>query len=295
MKNIEIIGMPMKYGCFLEGTDLSYDYLKDSLERGFNTTCKKKIDASFDKPKEHKNDEKIKYLEPVMEINKRLYKNVYNSIENDNIPIIIGGDHSSCVGSISAALDYYKGDVSVIYIDKHADIHNEKTTPSGNIHGMPLSVCIGRCDERFDIGSFKLKPENLYFIGLGNFEQEEIDYINEANIYHKMESEVNKNTIENIVDEILSKIKTKYVHISFDFDVIKDEDFHAVNVAVENTYQDDKGISYSDALKIFETLLPKVNLSSMDIVEYNPLLDEDGIYKEKAEKLFETINKNIKK
>lgn len=295
MKNIEIIGMPIKYGCFLEGTDLSYEYLKDSLERGFNTKCEKKIDNTFNSPEEHKNDEKIKYLEPTIEINKRLYKEVYKSIDNNNIPIIIGGDHSSCIGSISAALDYFKGDISVIYIDKHADIHNEKTTPSGNIHGMPLSVCIGRCDKRFDIGSYKLKPENLYFIGLGNYEKEEIDYINEENIYYKMENEINENTIESITDEILSKIKTKYVHISFDFDVIKDEDFHAVNVAVESTYQDDKGISYNDCKNIIETLLKKVNLSSMDIVEYNPLLDKDGICKEKAEELFKTINKSIKK
>ena len=293
MKDIEIIGMPMKYGCMVEGADLAYSYLKDSLKKVFNKECNNVVDTSYEKPEVHKNDKKIKYLEPAMDINKRLYKKVYKSLEDNHIPLIIGGDHSLAMGSIEASLDYYNGDVSVIYIDKHADIHNEKTTPSGNIHGMPLSICIGRCDKRFDIGKNRLKPENLYFLGLANFEQEEIDYIKEANIYHLMDYEIEENNIHEIVNDIKSKLNTKYVHISFDLDSIKPADFPSVNVAVESTYQDDKGMSYQTVKKLINTVLNDFNVCSMDFVEYNPLLDKDKKDKEKIETLLEVIKENL--
>ncbi len=293
MKNIEVIGMPMKYGCMVKGADLAYEYIKDSLEKVLHTTCNNVIDVSFKNPEMHKNDKKLKYLEPVMEINKRLYTKTYKSLEKNNIPLVVGGDHSQAIGSIKASLDYYKGDVSVIYVDKHADIHNEKTTPSGNIHGMPLSVCIGRCDHRFDIGSYNLKPENLYFIGLSNYEKEEMDYIKESNIFHLMDHEVNEENIGTIVNNIKSKLKTKNVHISFDLDSIKPEDFPAVNVAVESTYQDETGMSYNTAKKVLELLLKELNVCSMDFVEYNPTLDENKKCIQKIEELLKVIRENL--
>lgn len=289
MKNIEVIGMPMKYGCMVEGADLAYEYLKDSLENVLGVTCNNVVDTTYDNPEEHKCDNKIKYLEPTMECNKRLYDKVYSSLNSGKFPLIIGGDHSLVMASTEAALDTFGGDVSVIYVDKHADIHNEKTTPSGNIHGMPLSICIGRCDKRFDIGKHRLKPENLYFLGLANFEQEEIDYINEANIYHLFDYHVTEDRISSIIDEIKGMIKTKYVHLSFDLDAIRDADFHAVNVSVESTYQDDKGMTYGTVKKLVNEILNNFNVCSMDIVEYNPLLDCDGECKKKVEDILLAI------
>ena len=290
MRKIEVIGMPMKYGCYVDGADLSFEYLKDSIEKSLNVKCTKKVDTSYENAVMHKDDKKLKFVEPVMEINKRLYKEVYSTLNDKKFPIIVGGDHSCAIGSISAALDYYSGDVSVIYIDKHADIHDHKTSPSGNIHGMPLSVCIGRCDERFDIGSFKLDTSNLYFVGLCNYEIEEISYIQENNIYCCMDFEVEEKKAERVVKEILSKIKTNNVHISFDSDSIKSDEFPAVNVGVDSKYQDDKGLTLRMIKKILKLLISNLNVCSMDIVEYNPLLDEDG----KCKKIVEEILLEIK-
>lgn len=284
MKKFKVIGMPMKYGCMVDGADMAYDSLKDVLESSLNVRCKTVVNTNYENAKEHLNDKRMKYVEPVMDISKRLYIEVYNSL-HDNFPVIVGGDHSTCIGSISAVLDYYKGDVSVIYIDKHADIHTEKTSPSGNMHGIPLSICIGRCDDRFKIGNYKLNSENLYYIGLSNFEIEEIEYINSSNITAFMDFVVEEKKAEWIVKEIIKKIKTKYVHISFDLDSIKDEDFHAVNVAVEGTYQDMGGLDFKMAKKILGLLIENLNVISMDIVEYNPLLDNDLKCKKKVEEL----------
>ena len=222
MKKIEVIGMPMKYGCMVDGADLSYSVLKNSLESVFDTKCDNVIDIPYDDMVEHRNDKKLRYVEQVMDISNKLYSDVYKTLENDKFPLIIGGDHSTCIGSISASLDYTKGDLSVIYIDKHADIHTDKTSPSGNLHGIPLSVCIGRCDERFNIGEFKLKPENLYYIGLSNFEIEEIKEGLKKVVAYRSKKIENPYYKEGTCDAILKVIK------SYPLDTIIQKQFYDI-------------------------------------------------------------------
>lgn len=292
MRSIDVIGMPMKYGCFVEGADLAFSSMKDSYKKILNPKNIYEIDTNLGL-EEHKKDKHIKYLEQVMEANNRLYNQVSESLNALRFPIIVGGDHSSAIGSIKASLDYTEGDLSVIWIDAHTDIHTEKTTPSGNIHGMPLSVCLGRCDERFNIGKYNLKPENLYYIGVRSYEIEEISYVQESEITCYMDFEVTMRKIENIVKEIIKNIKTKYVHISFDLDCISDKEFSAVNVSVENKYIDGTGLSLKMIKTALSMLLTNLNVCSLDIVEYNPLLDTDLKCKEKYEEILEVIKEAI--
>ena len=292
MRKIDIIGMPMKYGCFVEGADLAFSSMKDSYKRILNPKNIYEIDTNLGLD-EHKKDKHIKYLEQVMEANNRLYNQVNRSLNALRFPIMVGGDHSSAIGSIKASLDYTKGDLSVIWIDAHTDIHTEKTTPSGNIHGMPLSVCLGRCDERCNIGKYNLKPENLYYIGVRSYEIEEISYVQESKITCYMDFEITMRKIENIVKEIIKNIKTKYVHISFDLDCISDKEFNAVNVSVENKYIDGTGLSLKMIKTALSMLLTNLNVCSLDIVEYNPLLDVDLKCKEKYEEILEVIKEAI--
>lgn len=288
MNKIDIIGMPIKYGCFVDGADLAYDALSSSIDTIFKNKGMYKIDNALSEIEE---GNKIKYIKPVMELSNRLYKKVYESHELNNFPIIIGGDHSTAIGSISASLDYYKGDVSVIWIDAHSDIHNDKTTPSGNIHGMPLSICIGRCGDSFKIGDYKLDPKNIYYIGLRSYEKEEMDYIKDQKITYYTDSFIKEIGIDNVLYEIIKNIKTKYVHISFDLDSLSDEEFHAVNVSVDGVYQDNGGFNLDEVNKCLVRLLSSLNVCSMDIVEYNPNLDYNKECLRKVEAILEKIDK----
>lgn len=289
MKRYSIIGMPMKLGCPVDGADKAYDVTKDLYYEIFENKVFSEIDTTTDSDM-YADDKKIKYIKPVMDISKRLHDKVLNDLNNNYFPIVVGGDHSTAIGSVSASLDYTDGDLTVIWIDAHTDIHNEETTPSGNIHGMPLSICIGRCDKRFDIGKCKLNPTNLFYIGIRSYEMEEINYVNESGITCYMDFEVIEKKIENIVKEIIEKIKTKYVHISFDLDVLSDKEFHAVNVAVENKYVDGEGLNMLTVKKCLAMLLNNLNVVSMDVVEYNPLLDTDLKCKEKIKEILQIIN-----
>lgn len=287
MKKIDIIGMPIKYGCFVDGADKSYEYLKDILESIFNTKSKC-VDCNVFVDSNNVNN-KLKYLNENIMSNKNLYKEITNSLANNCIPFTIGGDHSCVIGSVGAVLDYYK-DVSVIYIDKHADIHTEATTPSGNIHGIPVAVSLGE-SKIYNISKNKLNPKNLYYIGLSNYEKEEMDYIKSHNIYYKKSNEIDN--IDELIEDILKRINTKYVHISFDLDVIKPTLFNAVNVCMENIYQDEFGLTIDNVKEILFKLISRTNISSIDIVEYNPLIDEDFKCREIVKDILKEIKKGI--
>lgn len=300
--NIEIIGMPIYYGCDVKGADLTYDIVKDDLKNIFekNKIVKKhKIEIPIVSEKDkYKGHPKLKYLNEIMDANRELYIKTVESFKNNNFPIMIGGDHSGAMGTVSAALDYYKGDVSVIWIDAHLDIHTDEDTPSGNVHGIPLSLCIGRCkDERLKIGKYKLDPTNLYYIGPRNdgkgFEIEEIQYLKQENVTCYMEDEVHKIGIDKVIEEMASKIKTKYVHLSFDFDCIATEDFPSVNVLYQDTFVGKGGILYKEFKEILIKLIRKLNVCSIDFVEYNSILDKNKEDMKKVEEVLKFVDDNL--
>ncbi len=289
---LDIIGMPIYYGCDTLGADLAYDYLNNrDIESKFKkheviNKGKIYINKNVDK---HKNDKKIKYIDEIMNSSKLLYNEVSDSLENGNLPLVIGGDHSTSIGSISAVLDYYKGDVAVIWIDAHTDIHTNMTTPSGNVHGMPIAVCMGLCDERFKIGKYKLNNENIIYVGIRNYEQEEMNYIKSNNIKVFTDKDVSGIGIKGIIENISKNIKTKNIHISFDVDSFNEKEFKSVNVAEKKIYSSEGGLSINDGIYLLKYLLCNFNVSSMDIVEYNPLLDDSGDI-ETVEGILETID-----
>ena len=293
MKKVDVIGVPMKYGCFLDGADMAFESTRDIYENNFDNI--KEIDNHVSDSSEYKKGSKLKYESAVKEITNRLYNEVTKSLNDNHFPLTIGGDHSTAIGSLSASLEYYKGDVSVIWFDAHTDIHTEETTPSGNIHGIPLSVCIGRCkDDKLNISKYKLDPKNLYYIGIRSYEKEEMEYIKKENIIKYSDIDVIEKGIEKVIDEIASKIKTKYVHLSFDLDVLNDEVFPAVNVLLHKTYVSGKGLDFDIVNKGLKLLFEKLNIISMDIVEYNPLLDKNLNCKKKIEILVDTFKNYIK-
>ena len=293
MKKVDVIGVPMKYGCFLDGADMAFESTRDIYEKKFDNI--KEIDNHVKDSSEYKEGSKLKYEFAVKEITNRLYNEVSKSLSNGNFPLTIGGDHSTAIGSVSASLEHYKDDVSVIWFDAHTDIHTDETTPSGNIHGIPLSVCIGRCrDDKLNISKYKLDPENLYYIGMRSYEKEEIEYVEKENITKYSDVDVIEKGIEKVVDEISSKVKTKNVHLSFDLDVLNDDEFPAVNVLLHKTYVIGNGLNFDIVNKGLKLLFEKLNITSMDIVEYNPLLDKDLSCKKKIEILVDTVKNSIK-
>lgn len=293
--NINLIGMPIYYGCDVVGADLAYNtLLKRDLKSKFinhKIISNNLIQVDNDINK-YVLDNKIKYIKPIMNANKNLYEVTMNNLK-EGLSILIGGDHSSVIGNIKAELDYYKDDVTVIWIDTHTDIHTDKTTPSGNVHGMPISILMGSCDKRFDIGDNKLKSENMIYIGTSSYEKEEAEIIRNNNIKNYTYDEVMSRDINIVINEIINNIKTKYVHISFDFDCLNYNEFKSVNVAHTKEYLATKGFTINEGKMILVSLLENLNVSGIDLVEYNPLMD-DGKDIEVVEDFIRIIDNNLK-
>lgn len=195
---------------------------------------------------------------------------------------VLGGDHSSAIGTWSGAYEAIKskGPLGLIWIDAHMDSHTMDTTPSGNFHGMPLACLLGRglpsltkilSDEP------KLKPEHVCLVGVRSYEDPEARLLQELNVKVFFMEEVKERGLEDVIKECI-KIVTSNTHafgISFDIDSVDPKDAPATGVSEPN------GISANDICKAFVVLSKEPKFIGAEIVEFFPELDEDH----KTEKL----------
>ena len=215
---------------------------------------------------------KAKNINDVIKKCENVRLSVLESLENNNFPIIIGGDHSTAMASISAGAETFGlDDYAVIYIDGHTDINTEETSLTHNIHGMPLASSIGICNPLLKIGkqNKNLRGENLFILGARSIDKKEFDIIeeNKVNLF-KNDLFFNDGDLA-ILDKIISQIGTKKVHISFDVDVLDPKFFKATGYIME------KGLSIDCVSTLLDHLFRKLNVVSFDMVEYNPLLDSN--------------------
>lgn len=259
MKNKYYIGFPMKDGCHVDGANMGIDILKDKI----------KFDKIIDIDK-CSND-----LECVIKYDELLALEVDNAIKNGYMPIVIGGDHSLAIGSIAGVSKNYE--IGVIWIDTHPDSNTNETTTTFHIHGYPLGASMGFGQGELTNLYFKgtkVKFENVVMFGIDDIDKPEKDLIDKYSIKYFSYSDIEKNGIDYCINETIKYLKDKvdYIHISFDIDVITTKD--SPGVSVPNRW--DNGLRKSDALKTVESFLKNLNVVSMDVVEYNPLTDEDN-------------------
>ncbi len=279
--DINLIGVPLNYGCDRDGAQLGPKTLRDN---GIIDIMKTSGHNVFDMgdiyipyvSAENKYDDhpKMKYLNTIGEINKNLANNVYCSLKGQSFPFIIGGDHALGAGSIAGASKFFK-ELAVIWIDAHGDINTEETSPSGNIHGMPLaaSMNVGHptlTNIYFD--GQKVKPENVYILGGRDIDPGELALAHKLNLNMYTMKLVRERGLDNILNEIIEKIKASNVdgvHLSFDIDVLDSNLVPGTGTPVID------GFSMEEGKKVFTSLLGEKFITSMDFVELNPKIDKE--------------------
>jgi arginase len=191
------------------------------------------------------------------------YKKPYEHILNsNNFCINLGGDHSIGSPILQAQLDKYKDDILFIWIDAHADINTFDTSPSSNIHGMPVATLFGLMEHWWssEKSHHKLNPNNLLYVGIRDLDSGEVDFINDLNItYFKNYS--------TMVNEWIQKHPAGKIHISLDIDGLDPTVMPSTGTAV------DDGLNINDVIEIINQT--KNRLVSFDMVEFNPLLGTD--------------------
>lgn len=213
----------------------------------------------------------LKNLEEVRDYSLELAKLTSKSIENNRFPLTIGGDHSLALGSLSGIAPHYN-ELGVIWLDAHGDLNTAETSPSGNIHGMILAQLLGIGNDKLTSingHQAKLKTENIVLIGVRDLDDGEKQLIKEKNILTFSMSDVRELGLKEVLRKTLKHLEhTDGLHLSFDVDSIDPMEVKGTGTKVPG------GLFTSEVIMFMEELSKKDKLTSMDLVEVNPLLDD---------------------
>lgn len=244
-----------------------------------------------------------KRIDGVLQIFEGIKTQVKEAIDSGMFPLIIAGDHSSAGGTMAGLKLAYPGKrLGVLWIDAHADIHSPYTTPSGNIHGMPIATALGVDQSDLQknnldlttmqywnqLKSHSLKPADLIYIGVRDVEEEEIHAMKQLNLRNYAVKELRDRGLQTCIDEITEKLQAcDIVYVSFDVDSMDpSETSYGTGTPVPN------GISFDEAKSILTSMSKLNNLACMELVEVNPCLDNEK--NKMAERSFELINSLVK-
>lgn len=214
----------------------------------------------------------LKNLNSITETCLNISREVDHIIRAKDVPIFFGGDHAASIGSVSGAAKNIDN-LGLIWIDSHSDINTDKTTYTGNIHGMPVSALLGYGEKKLrDIigDKSKILPQNVVLFGLRDVDPPEADIIRDLNIRAYYFDEIIDRGLGVCLDEVKEYLKERdKLHISFDLDSMDPDIIKGVTVPVKSGFREEH------ILEIFDYLLREFSISSIDIVEYNPKYDLD--------------------
>jgi arginase len=205
---------------------------------------------------------------------RQLSEHTKNAVLEGEVPLVLGGDHSIAIGTwsgIKAAIGLE--DMGLIWIDAHLDAHTPKTSPSLNMHGMPVAVLLGNGEARFThlCGSHpKLKPENICLIGIRSFEKEEEAFLKNMGVTIYSMKEVDERGFQAVFQDALTKFSNLKFGMSIDVDA-----FDPTEAPGTGT-NESLGIKLNDVQSSLYNLLQNPNFLALEITEFNPHLDEDN-------------------
>lgn len=277
---VRIIGVPMDLGAGRRGVDMGPSAIRISrLHRGLGQLGLKLEDGgNLEVPgveQIHYGRREAKYLEEVNSVCRCLARETQSTLEADYFPLVLGGDHSITVGTVSGLSTYYRGfgqRIGLIWIDAHPDMNTPLTTPSGNVHGMPLAALLGiGPTELATIGGFqpKVAIENAVVVGARSIDAKERDNIQEAGLRVISMSEIDRFGLVAAMEQALALANTGTAgfHCSLDLDVVDPQVAPGVGSPVPG------GISYRESHLAMEMIHDAGGCLSLDVVEVNPILD----------------------
>lgn len=276
--NLQLIGVPLWYGCDNPGTEKAYGCFLDAGICQLTTDCGHQITKNFSLfvPQDtgKYDDPTMEYCRGTIAACRNLEQAVKEAVTVGDFPLVIGGDHSLGIGSLSGiSHKVAPEDLTVIWVDAHTDINTHEMSESHHIHGMPLAAALGlgsrKLIDGFGSRDVKLLPENLFYIGSRSVDPPEQELIERLGIRMFTMEEVHQKGMDTCVSELLSMVKTPYIHLSFDVDFMDGTEYQATGLPVPN------GPSVVDTHRCLSLLLDSGKVGSMDFVEYSPVNDPE--------------------
>jgi arginase len=279
--SVRIIGFPMDLGAGRRGVDMGPSALRiagvgEKLQRlGYKVTDAGDLDIRPPETMDVK-DQHLRYLPEIANACQSLASEVESALDDDEFPLVLGGDHSMAIGTIAGIANHckkHKKRFGVIWIDAHADINTPDTSPSGNIHGMPVAVSLGiGAPELTKVGGdfTTLAPHQIAMIGLRSVDEGEKKLIKKLKIESYTMSDLDKHGVHRIIAKVLTSMRAKvdHLHVSFDLDSVDPMVAPGVGTPVPG------GLSYREAHLIMEAIADTGYMSSLEVAEVNPILDD---------------------
>ena len=217
-----------------------------------------------------------KYLKEITSTCTKAAEAVVRALEKREIPVALGGDHSMAAGTVSGVSEFYRRrgqKIGLIWIDAHSDINTPETSPSGNVHGMPLAAIMGLGPaELANIYNFapKVSPENCVIVGVRDIDGWEKENIRKAGVEVFTMRDIDERGMRTVMEEALRLAGrgTAGYHISLDMDWVDPEDAPGVGTPVRG------GATYREAHLAMEVIADHGRMTSFDVVEVNPVIDE---------------------
>lgn len=273
---IDLIGVPIDLGAGRRGVDMGpsairYAHLQDKLqEMGHTIEDKGNIEVPIQEMCQI-TDPKLKYIDCIIPMGRRIGGAVATSIQGGRFPLVLGGDHSLSVGSIRGAAKHKK--LGVIWVDAHADFNTPETTPSGNIHGMPLAALCGLGDPRlvslWDETPPVLDPKRVAVIGARDLDLGEKQNLREAGVMVQSMEQIDRLGMVVALEKAIERVSRDVdgIYLSFDMDSLDPRHAPGVGTPVNG------GLTFREAHLACEVVAETGKLIGMDMVEVNPILD----------------------
>ena len=270
---IRIVGAPLDLGQSRRGVDLGptalrYAGLKSALTRlGYRVEDRGNIetverDTLSPEPG-------MAFLQPVVDACERIYEASRQAVADGAVPLVLGGDHSIAVGTVGGVSHEHR--TGVLWIDAHGDFNTPDTSPTGNLHGMPLAALCGYgAPELVDAGrpGAKLRPEDVILFGVRDLDPGELALIQHAGITTYTMRQIDERGLATLATEALEQLRhVDRIHVSLDMDSIDPREAPGVGTQVPG------GLSYREGHLLMELIAENGGIGSVDVVEVNPILD----------------------
>lgn len=221
-------------------------------------------------------DERARYLKEITVTCSRIARAVERALNEGAFPLVLGGDHSVAVGTVAGVSRHFrrrKEAIGLIWLDAHADMNTPETSPSGNVHGMPLACCIGHGPrELSQIFGYapKVRPRNVALVGVRDVDQLEQPHVRESGVTVFTMREIDERGMQAVMLEAMriAGDETAGYHVSVDMDGVDPREAPGVGTPVRG------GITYREAHLAMEMIGDSRRMLSMEVVEVNPVLDE---------------------
>lgn len=279
--HIAILGAPLDLGQSRRGVDMGPSAIRVANLNQRVASLGYQVDDLGNVPVEQREalsegPAHARYLQAIAETCRRLGVAVDKAVSQGKVPIVLGGDHSVAVGTLSGLSRCFrrkKKQVGLIWIDAHADMNTPETTPSGNVHGMPLACCVGIGPKELTnlFGySPKVAPHNVALVGVREVDQLEAPHVRDSGVRAFTMRHIDERGLRSVMEEAIEIASdgTAGFHLSLDMDYVDPREAPGVGTPVRG------GGTYREAHLAMEMICDSGKMLSMEVVEVNPVIDE---------------------